>query len=169
MPPYTPQHVANFFLDRAEEEGISLTQLKLMKLVYIAYGWYLAITGEKLFIENIQAWKHGPVIPSLYHEFKHFGSQPIEGRATSFDWESLDTSIPRIPQSDETTLNVLSLVWDVYKRFTGSALVRKTHEEGSPWAKAYKEGERDIVIDPAVIGSHYKARLNEYIRAARAS
>lgn len=47
--PYTPQHVANFFLDRAEEEGFPLTQLKLMKLVYIAYGWHLAITGEALF------------------------------------------------------------------------------------------------------------------------
>ncbi len=169
MPTYTPQHVANFFLDRAEDEGIPLTQLKLMKLVYIAYGWYLAITGEKLFVENIQAWKHGPVIPSLYHEFKHFGSQPIDERATSLDWESSTITIPRIPPSDETATNVLSLVWDVYKRFTGPALVRKTHEQGTPWAHAYRDGQRDTVIDPATIGSHYKARLNEYIRAARAS
>lgn len=166
MANYTPQHVANFFLEQAEREEIPLTQLKLMKLVYIAYGWYLAITGERLFAEDIQAWKHGPVIPSLYHEFKHFGSRPIDERATSLDWDTGAITIPSIPLSDETTVKILSLVWDAYKRFSGSALVRKTHETGSPWAEAYREGERNIIIDPALIKSHYKVRLNEYIKAA---
>ena len=166
---YTPQHVANFFLDRAEEEAMPLTQLKLMKLVYIAYGWSLAITGEPLFSEPVQAWKLGPVIPSIYHEFKHFGSNAIDSRAQSFDWETGKVTTPRILDTDETTLKILALVWSTYKKFSATALVRKTHEDGTPWAEFYKEGERSVIIEPDKIGSHYKARLNEYIAAAKAA
>lgn len=35
---YTPQHIANYFLERAEREGVRVSPLKLIKLVYIAYG-----------------------------------------------------------------------------------------------------------------------------------
>ena len=169
LPKYTPQHVANFFLDLADEEGVSLTQLKLMKLVYIAYGWYLAITGEKLFDEPIQAWRNGPVIPSLYHEFKSYGRLPIDGRATSFDLDTGTISVPRIPETDVVTVKILTLVWESYKRFSAAALVRRTHDDGTPWAETYVEGARNIVIPPEVIEKHYKARLHEYIRAAQAA
>lgn len=92
----TPQHVANFFLDKAEEEGIRITQLKLMKLIYLAYGWYKAITHKKLFEEPIQAWRHGPVIESIYHEFKHFKKNVIDINSIIFDLETGNTIIPRI-------------------------------------------------------------------------
>ena len=41
-------------------EGI--THLKLQKLLYYAQGVCLAITGNTLFNEEIQAWQHGPVV-----------------------------------------------------------------------------------------------------------
>ncbi|WP_413154860.1 hypothetical protein [Bartonella sp. cb54] len=40
---YTVQQVANFFLDKGREENIPITQMKLIKIVYFAYGWVLAI------------------------------------------------------------------------------------------------------------------------------
>lgn len=55
-----------------------MSLLKLIKLVYLAYGWSIAL-DYRLFDEPIVAWKHGPVIRSLYHEFKHFGAAPIKG------------------------------------------------------------------------------------------
>src|SRR5690606_24176720 len=75
---YTPAHIANYFLWKAKKENIELTAMKLIKLVYVAYGWYLAFKDEKLFDERIEAWRYGPVIPSLYHEFKRFRNDPIE-------------------------------------------------------------------------------------------
>jgi uncharacterized phage-associated protein len=41
---YTPSHIANYFLKRAESQG----EFKLLKLVYIGYGWVLALTDRKL-------------------------------------------------------------------------------------------------------------------------
>lgn len=169
MSPYTPQHVANFFLEKSEESGIPLTQLKLIKLVYIAYGWYLALTGRPLFDEAVQAWKHGPVIPSLYHEFKSFGRRPISERATCLDYESFEFSTPSIPDTDVETIQILNMVWNAYKKYSASALVRKTHEEGTPWALSYKEGEYEVEIPQALIKDHFKKKINDYIRAARSA
>ena len=70
---YTPSHIANYFLYVARKENIDMSPLKLMKLVYFAYAWYLYLTDQDLFSEEIQAWKHGPAIRSLYDEFKRFG------------------------------------------------------------------------------------------------
>ena len=75
---YSPAAIANNILWLAREEGISVTVMKLLKLVYIVYGWTLASLDHKLFNEPIQAWKHGPVIPSIYYQFDNFGSKPID-------------------------------------------------------------------------------------------
>lgn len=167
--PYTPQHIANYFLDRADQENLPMTQLKLLKLVYIAYGWYIALVGERLFDEEIQAWKHGPVIPSLYHEFKHFGSKPISFRAIALDLDTWKESTPEVPRSDKVLNFILDTVWNSYKRFSGWSLRNKTHEAGTPWSQVYREGERDIVIRDDDVKEHFKERIKGYLDAASAA
>ena len=66
--PYPPSAVANFFLSKSDE----ITQMQLHKLLYYAHGWYLAVVGKPLLNEMIGAWKHGPVVPSLYYDLKKF-------------------------------------------------------------------------------------------------
>lgn len=29
--------------------------------------------------EQIEAWKYGPVVPSLFHDLKKYGNQPVDG------------------------------------------------------------------------------------------
>lgn len=166
MMQYTPQHIANFFLEKAEQESRPLDQLKLMKLVYIAYGWSLALTGSKLFAEPIQAWQHGPVIRSLYDEFKHFRRAPINARATEFDLESFDYTEPEIPTSDSETRLILDKVWAAYKRFSGWQLRQKTHEDGTPWTMAYQDGVRDQVIPDDTIRPHFLKIIRQILDAA---
>lgn len=164
---YTPQHVANFMLERGEADGIPITPLKLVKLVYIASGWQLALIGEPLFEESIEAWKHGPVVPSIYHEFKHFKSSPITEKSSDFDLDSLEFTTPRIPSNDGTTNLILSKVWAAYKRFSAWDLRNKTHESGGPWSKVYKPNEPNITLNSGDIQEHYKQRIAEYIDAAK--
>ena len=71
------QTVADDILKLAKRRGMVLTPMQLMKLVYIAYGWYLAMHNARLFDDRIEAWKYGPVIPNLYHATKHFGGNII--------------------------------------------------------------------------------------------
>jgi len=163
---YTPQHIANYFLERAKSEGREIGQLKLLKLVYIAYGWMLALTGDRLFNEPIQAWQHGPVIRSLYDEFKHFGKSPITDRAMEFDLDSMEQFEPHVPAEDSQTRMILDKVWAAYKRFSGWQLREKTHEENTPWSQVYDASKRDQVIPDDLIKPHFLGKIRQILDAA---
>lgn len=161
---YTPQHIANYFLDRAATEGKAITPLKLIKLVYVAYGWVLALLGVRLFGERIEAWKHGPVIPSLYHEFKYFGKDPITSRALNVDDAfEFGGEEPRINEKSPI-LPILDKVWAAYRRFSGWALREKTHALGTPWCETYVAGLNRPIEDD-LIAPHYKQKISEILDA----
>ena len=73
---YMPCHIANAFLEKSfntrSYKKYKIDNLMLNKLVYLTYGYGLALLKQKIFYEDIQAWQYGPVIPSIYHEFKSF-------------------------------------------------------------------------------------------------
>lgn len=140
---YTPSHVANFILKAAEDENRDITQFKLLKLVFLLYGWVRAVLDIRLFNEEFEAWKFSPVIPSLYHEFKRFGYYPITSKSVVIDSDDGSLTIPYIDNNQVIT--VMQKCWNVYKIFTANALVNKTHEPDSPWAKHYTNN--DIITD----------------------
>ena len=45
--------------------GELVSNLKLQKLLYYVQGFHLAVFGEPLFEEEIEAWMYGPVVPSV--------------------------------------------------------------------------------------------------------
>lgn len=158
----TPSNVANFFLEKGKEEGMPLTQLKLMKLVYLAYGWILATLNARLFNEEIEAWKYGPVIPSLYHEFKHFRYDPITTKSIYFDLDKDTIDVPTIKANDKSSV-ILEKVWDVYKQLSAKALVEKTHETGSPWHSHYDPNVYGKVIPDDDIKIYFKEKISELV------
>ncbi len=130
--------VANYFiilgLDENEEY---MTNLRLNKLMYFAQAWSLALFGKPLFQERIEAWDYGPVVPSIYHQYKSFGKHPIECVSPDF---SLD-----IFSEDEREL--LSAVMAHYRKFSTSGLVDIAHVDSGPWYKAYNSSNRIINQD----------------------
>jgi len=165
MSNYRASHIANFFLDKSKQDSIPVTQMKLMKLVYIGYGWVYAVLDKKLFDEPILAWQHGPVIRSLYDEFKHFGSREINKPAVEFDFDNAELTTPKISDDDSQIQLVLEKVWDVYKRFSASSLRQKTHEAGTPWSTTYDSGVPDLIIDNDKIRNHFTRKITEYLNA----
>src|ERR1700722_8483585 len=81
--PYPATVIANEFIALASKAGSALSPLKLQKLVYFAHGWCLALTGRPLISDRVQAWQYGPVIPSIYHEFKYVGNGSISSPASN--------------------------------------------------------------------------------------
>ncbi len=161
----TPSHVANFFLNEARGEGLAISPMKLIKLAYIGYGWVKAVLDEDLFEEKIEAWGHGPIIPSLYHEFKYFRDQPITILSLQLDdHEFTAVTHPRIGRDKEDILYVLKCVWDVYKGFTDWSLRNLAYRESTPWHRTYKEGHKYLAIDPILIKEHFDGKINQYLR-----
>lgn len=142
--PYSPLAIANYFLRKGHRAGRDIDPMKIQKLVYFAHGWSLAIYGKPLIDERVDAWAYGPVIPSLYHEFKRFGREPI--RSPAFQVGPDGSPVPySIPDNDQETHDLLNRIWEVYGGFSGIQLSNMTHEEGTPWDQVSKESGGRIV------------------------
>lgn len=46
-----------------------ISNLKLQKLLYFSWLEYYKRNGTPLFEEEFQAWKYGPVVPSVYYDY----------------------------------------------------------------------------------------------------
>lgn len=150
--------VANEFLDKSKEISV----LKLVKLCYIAQGFSLAILDRPIFDDDkIVAWKYGPVIPSIYHEFKHFGKEGITSKseyATLNDDFTLTTETPEL--TDENDKKIIQIVWNMYRKFTGSELVTMTHKKGTPWDLVYRPNENEVIPND-LIRKYYKMLVDK--------
>jgi uncharacterized phage-associated protein len=167
---YLPAHIANYFLSKAKKDGIKdMTPMKLIKLVYFSYAWYLAIFERKLFTERVEAWRYGPVVPSIYHEFKRFGNSPIQQYSIDFELtkENDEMSYPAISKDDEDTLKVVGAIWETYKDRDGWDLSRITHEDNNtPWSLAYAQGENFPMEDDEIVKRAHVA-IEKYIKSAQ--
>jgi uncharacterized phage-associated protein len=158
--PYSPATVANYFLDKASQEARALTPMQLIKLVYIAHGWHLGYFGQPLINEQIQAWKYGPVVESLYQRLKHYGSGAVREpvRDGPFRW-----SVPSPEQITGSTAELLDSVWKHYAQFSGVQLSAMTHLAGTPWYQAWHEqGGRSqsfALVNDEIIKRYYKQRI----------
>ena len=139
------KNVAEFFLCQIDEEvGENITNLKLQKLVYYAQGFSLAINNVALFEDPILAWEHGPVVESLYHEYKQYGKAcalPIPYMA---DFSCFDSK----------QVELLDEVYSVFGQFSPWKLRDMTHSE-RPWLETPKNG----VIDLNLMKEFFKTQL----------
>ena len=164
MPPYSPQAIANRFLDLADQaQNRDLSPMKLQKLIYYAHAWSLAIYGSPLINKEIEAWKFGPVLPDIYHEFKGFGNSRITSRANEliFSGNSLKIQTPQIASSDAQSIGLIDEVWRIYGAYTPVQLSNLTHAEDSPWYEVAKQYPFSIPKNATIPNELIKARFIE--------
>jgi uncharacterized phage-associated protein len=125
---YPAAVIANYFIERSNSEGLAIDQMKVQKLVYYAHGWYLAMTDEPLIDEQVEAWRFGPVIPSLYRVLKHCGNQSIKRLIQPAHKELLAFDVQ----------SFLDRIWDLYSHLSGIQLSNLTHQHASPWSRIAK-------------------------------
>ena len=146
--------IANYFVDKAQREDFKITLLRLVKYVYIAYGFGLSILDRNIIDERfdkVEAWKYGPVIPSVYHSFKYNGDKPITEKSIILSQEdnsgNVEFSTPEVDKSDNELLMLLDFVWDRYKNKTITELINILHGEGPPWKYCYRPNENVTIPD----------------------
>lgn len=124
--------IANFFLDRADERGMKITIMTLLKVLYFAHAWYLAKEDKPLIAQPFEAWEYGPVNRVVYDQFKNMGKSPIKNRAVSFDTKLMAFS-PTPYAFDDITVRFLNNIFDYYAQFDPLRLSDLTHQKGGPW------------------------------------
>lgn len=141
---YNSETIANYFIKKHSEYG-ELTPMKLIKLVYIAYGWYLTtFDNKRLLSEQPQAWRYGPVFPTLYNSLRSFGRNFVKEPISTYKSETIN----------KDDAEFLDKIWSIYGEKDGIYLSALTHKEGTPWSLAYPRGE-NVVIPDELIKEHY--------------
>ncbi len=149
--PYSSLAVANKILDIAKQKSIKLTMMQLLKLVYISHGWWLTFSeGKPLTSDTPQAWQYGPVYPEVYKAFRGSGSSKITRRAVD-----PDTGLEPYERISEEATELLEQVVDAYGNLHAYVLSDMTHEDGTPWSQASKEGGYYAPIPNSLIKEHF--------------
>ncbi len=135
--PYPSFRLANNILWLGKEHNRSISNLQLQKFLYFAHGYYIAKTDKPLCEEPFQPWRYGPVLGSVYHCCKEYGSGPVKSYCAEFDPISKDFISFRVNIFKDTVLqDVLSEVWDIYSDKDALDLVELSHKEGGAWHEA---------------------------------
>ena len=145
--------VAKSMLQKADELGCALTNLKLHKLLYLAHGLSLAKHGKPLLDGgSFSAWKYGPVVESLYHDLKIFGSNAIKPDSQFIvNWPTLDDA--------STDSAVILSVLKQFGRMSAGVLVDITHKADGPWSAVFDENARSSIIPHDQIESYFERHL----------
>ena len=94
---------------------------KLHKLLYYVQGYHLCWENQPAFDDDIEAWKLGPVVPSLWRA------------------ERTRRHIDQVDRPAESVCNVITYVLRQHEHRTGADLIHDTHAE-APWRDATADG-----------------------------
>ncbi len=142
--------IANYIVHVALEEGISITNLHLQKILYYLQAESLVRTQNPLFDGEIEKWRLGPVVPTVYHEYKEYGSQPIADIATEmvFDEETMEIDYIKFDDNriDEDVRDIINPLIISLLSQNAFDLVDKTHEHTlwSEYRPRIEAGERGL-------------------------
>lgn len=136
--------VANYFLDRAQQRGIEMTAMTLLKVLYFAHGWHLAKYGRPLVAQPFEAWQHGPVNRVVYDQLKGLGAKPVRQRLRAFN-AKVCAYVDATTSLDAESAQFLNNIFDYYARFHAFKLSDLTHEPGSPWDVVWQAAETRAV------------------------
>lgn len=133
MPAWS-EEIASILLDLASACGASLDQLQLQKLVYIAHGWQLALTGQPLTGDRPECAATGPVYRRLEATLAPLGLRPVAVEA-----------LPSPPYTilDHSEVDVLRAVWKAHAGLSAAQLSAVTRHKEAPWASEVANGVKN--------------------------
>lgn len=132
--------------------GTPIDKTSLNKLLYFAQGHALVELNHELFVDQIDAWQYGPVVPDVYTNFDNIVDQ------------AKSNGISDIVLSPEE-IDFIMDVWEQYGHYTATELVKLTHKKNTPWSNVYKPDERNSHIPQVLIKDYFSHPENKLKRA----
>jgi uncharacterized phage-associated protein len=139
---YPAIDIANWFIDELSKSDKTINNLKLQKLLYYSEAWHQVINNAELFFESIEAWSHGPAVPSVFRAFESFNWNPISANGIA-------------PLISNKTKSILMQVLDVYGDLTESVLESMSQED-APWIVARGDCSPEERCEAVILKSEIK-------------
>lgn len=135
--------VCRYIINYSNKRKYGISNLKLQKVLYFVQAFFLMNkkNSEPCFIEPIEAWKFGPVVPIAYHEYKQFGSTDIPSIDSYIEVNPSNIWDVSIIDFDEGCLLVedrmlIEEVVDQLSDFSATDLVKITQNQNL-WIESY--------------------------------
>lgn len=132
--------VANYIIGLPEKlnNGVLMSNLRIQRVLYFVQLFYLRDTGTVFFADDIEAWKYGPVVPTVYKNFSVFGAMPI--MILQQDWEAAKKAISQEDQA------FIDSVLEKTKGFKYYQLIDITRNHRA-WISSYWNIDHTITLD----------------------
>ena len=144
----------------------TLTPLHVLKMTYMSHGYAWPITKHRLISDQVEAWKYGPVYPTVYEAFSDYGSNTVDslyycGTELSLK-DKIEERIRNLEKAfTEKEKEVIDNVVEAYKDWTGGQLIALMHRKGTPWKRHYIKDWTGIVIPDEDTKEYYTRLVNE--------
>ncbi|PHU39764.1 hypothetical protein CSX00_09375 [Pseudobutyrivibrio ruminis] len=122
---YNAIDLAKYIVTECYSKENPISNLQLQKILYFVQRDFL-LRDDIAFLESIEAWQFGPVVPVVYYHFCGYGAMPITDKYSVNISEEDKTYIDKIVD-EKSTMNP----WD---------LVAETHKPNGAWEKVYDNG-----------------------------
>nr|DAM94001.1 MAG TPA: hypothetical protein [Caudoviricetes sp.] len=123
--------VAKYVVTKCKKDEYPISNLQLQKILYYIQHDFLKKNNKPLFDDDFEAWKFGPVVPSVYYEYSYLGALKI--------YEEYDDYDKIIQNLGDNILLINSTVCKK-RNIDPWTLVSETHAKGKAWDIIFKDG-----------------------------
>ena len=130
---YQALDIAKYVITKCTTDHCPISNLQLQKILYNLQKDYLKKNGV-LFIDTIEAWQWGPVIPNVYRVYCVYGSMKIE--------EVYNINLP------ESVKRIIDPIIVQKRNINPWLLVDETHKKNGAWDRIYRNGAGNKMAIP---------------------
>lgn len=149
---YTAHDIARYIVEYSNKRGKPVTNLQLQKILFFLQCSHMRKHGgEPLFGDDFEAWKYGPVIPSVYFDYSPFGGLPITEPVTAT--EDAATAEPtKVRRIDQSCIEDIASELESLLSKPAWQLVSESHRQGGAWDVAFAggRGRKSVIGKPLI-------------------
>ena len=128
-----PLFISNNLLHLSFNENISITPMKLQRLLYLIYKAYLIRMNQSLFSERFEAQNYGPSLSVIHSNFGQYYGNPI-----THYYKTNDAIIYQVNERENIYFSkILYSIWNTYKFQNEIVLSKLIQRQGTAWYKAW--------------------------------
>lgn len=162
---YPIQEIAKYIGLACILKGLSISPLKLQKLLYYVQAWYMVFYGKENapFEDKPQAWVNGPVYPEIYQTYKDKTANMCDHlKVSDFCEGEPEVAMGKLTEGlGGLDFELLESIILLYGSKSQNDLIFLTHSE-QPWVDARKDlrpfdrSNQELSLD--TMYEYYKAR-----------
>lgn len=138
---YTAMQIAAAVIKLYAIEKQPITNLKLQKVLFYIQAKSFLMCGEPIFQDEIEAWRHGPVIRDVYNAFCPFISFPLDEK---------DILVRQnLPELDDTSFYIVYSTVKETIPYSAWELVDKT-KKTKVWKDSYESNKYNIISKESI-------------------